>query len=91
MAARNEAREILLKAVHSALAGEHERQWNIDSLFKQYAILDREERSALVQLKNWAEDESLREFSPAHAEFGKRRLNGFLLLLSADPAATYTC
>ncbi len=82
------ARELLVNAIHSALAGELEGRWNVDPLFKQYAMLDRAERGALVQLRNWAEDKSLREFPPAHAEFSKRRLTGLLRLLSADRAAT---
>jgi len=84
MAGKNEARELLVEAVHSALAGKQVGQQNVDSLLAQYPILNRTEKSALIQLRNWAEDKSVREFSPAHAEFSKRRLSGFLRVLSAD-------
>lgn len=84
MAGKNEARELLVEEVHSALASGQVSQWNVDSLLDQYPVLNRTEKSALIQLRNWAEDRGVREFSPEYAEFSKRRLTGFLRVLSAD-------
>lgn len=43
--------------------------------------LDQKEKSALLQLHNWQQDEPLRNAFPRHAEYSNRRLEHLISIL----------
>lgn len=79
----NDSRRVLVEALRDALSGRDWANAQFDNLMADWRALSQAEKSALLQLNNWAEDRPLRTQFVRHAEYSERRLESLLLELEA--------
>lgn len=77
---RNDSRSALAEALKRALSGDHDPVCLQDSISSPQG-LTLLEKSAWLQLQNWASDEQLRTQFAKHAEFSRKRMNELLVQL----------
>ena len=73
----NDSRSALAQALKRALEGEPQGAL-LKNEIGSLRNLSQLEKSAWLQLQNWAADESLRKQFPSHADFSRRRLSDLL-------------
>ena len=78
MESGREKRRVLADAIRGALSGSEMPDSQYSGLASGWRELDQTEKCALLQLKNWAEDRSLRDQFARHAEYSQNRLRGLL-------------
>lgn len=83
MESGREKRRVLADAIRGALSGSEIPDSQYSGLASGWRDLDQTERCALLQLKNWSEDRSLRDQFERHAEYSHNRLQGLLQDLEA--------
>ena len=74
----SDSRALLRSTLERVLGGNELPLSDMDGLLSLNPTLDYSERAAVVQLWNWIEDKDLREYSPRHADFSRRRLQELL-------------
>ena len=74
-------RILLTHAIRDALSGREPDDTGFEELAADWRSLSQTEKSALLQLQNWAHDGPLRAQFAQHAEYSERRLSGLLLEL----------
>lgn len=74
-------RQDILAAMRSALSGTDPAIFNRPLSGADWLALNQGEKSALLQLQNWKQDEALRSEFPQHAEYSTKRLEHLISIL----------
>ena len=74
-------REDILAAMRSSLSGTDSASTNGPLAGTDWLALNQNEKSDLLQLQNWKQDEPLRSEFPQHAEYSTRRLEHLISIL----------
>lgn len=75
------SRDEILAAMRNALEGSVASLPHRLADRRDWLDLDQKEKSALLQLQNWEQDEPLRNAFPRHAEYSNRRLAHLISIL----------
>ena len=74
-------REEIIAAMRNALDGMESTLSNGPLAGADWLVLDQDEKSALLQLQNWKQDEPLRCAFPRHAEYSSKRMEHLINIL----------
>lgn len=72
------SRDMLIDAMRRALSGQNDGDAKFERISSCWKDLDQTERSALLQLRNWAEDRPLRTQFAGHARYSQQRMQHLL-------------
>ena len=78
MSSDDDPRVMIAKAMRDALSGRESGSAKVEHLFADWRRLSHIEKSALLQLRNWAQDRQLREQYEGHAAWSEQRLTNLL-------------